>query len=262
MKENFLNILIIIFTAFGIYYLSYYSNNKKLNYYDKFIFQGNKFMKNEIIYDLIKYNVDSSGFYSTDEINLFVLKIKNLEKYDLIDKIYVSYNIPNEINIKIKEKTPIYIVKNDIYDFAIDNKGLIFDSNFIDESIPNINLDFFVYEIYKDMNENSSVSDLMSNINYNNQNNQYLLNALDILGWFNREYKKTDLKSINIQEHFIDVNLVDTKLTFVHDNLDRQLQKLFIILNDQSLLDSLKVNEISDLSEVKLSFNNQIIIKK
>ena len=121
---------------------------------------------------------------------------------------------------------------------------------------------FFVYEIYKDMNENSSVSDLMSNINYNNQNNQYLLNALDILGWFNREYKKTDLKSINIQEHFIDVNLVDTKLTFVHDNLDRQLQKLFIILNDQSLLDSLKVNEISDLSEVKLSFNNQIIIKK
>ena len=58
----------------------------------------------KLFIDLIKYNVDSSGFYSSNEINLFVLKIKNLEKYDLIDKISLSYNIPNEIFIKIKNK--------------------------------------------------------------------------------------------------------------------------------------------------------------
>jgi len=112
------------------------------------------------------------------------------------------------------------------------------------------------------MNQYSSVSDLMSNINYNKLNNNYLLNGLDILGWFNREYKKTDLRSINIQEHFINVDLVDTKLTFDHENIDNQLAKLSIILNDKTLLDSLKVTSISDLAEIKLSYENQIIIKK
>ena len=257
MKEKLLNILLIIFML-----CSTYSNDKKLNHYDTFIFHGNKFMKNEIIYDLIKYNIDSADFYTSNDISIFVSKIKNLEKYDLIDKIYISYNIPNEIFVHIKEKIPIYIIKNDIYDFAIDNKGLIFDSNFIDQSIPIIKLDFFVYEIYKNMNENSSVSDLMSNINYNKLNNNYLLNGLDILGWFNREYKKTDLKTINIQKHFINVDLVDTKLTFNHENIDNQLLKLSIILNDKSLLDSLKITSISDLAEIKLSYENQIIIKK
>ena len=262
MKEKLLNISLIIFMLCSIYFLSSYSNNKKLNHYDTFIFQGNKFMKNEIIYDLIKYNTDSSEFYSSNDISLFVSKIKKLQKYDLIDKIHISYNIPNEILVQIKEKKPIYIIKNDIYDFAIDNKGLIFESNFIDQSIPNIRLDFFVYEIYKSMNQYSSVSDLMSNINYNKLNNNYLLNGLDILGWFNREYKKTDLRSINIQEHFINVDLVDTKLTFDHENIDNQLAKLSIILNDKTLLDSLKVTSISDLAEIKLSYENQIIIKK
>ena len=262
MKEKLLNILLIIFMLCSIYFLSTYSNYKKLNQYDTFIFQGNKFMKNEIIYDLIKYNIDSSEFYSSNDVSLFISKIKNLEKYDLIDKIHISYNIPKEIYVQINEKKPIYIIENDIYDFAIDNKGLIFNSNFIDSSIPKINLDFFVYEIYKRMNNNSSVSDLMSNINYNKLNNQYLLNGLNILGWFNREYKKTDVKSINIQEDFINVNLIDTKLTFDHKNLDNQLAKLSIILNDQSLLDSLKISSISDLAEVKLSYKNQIIIKK
>ena len=62
MKEKLLNILFTIVILCSIYFLSSYSNNKKLNHYDTFIFQGNKFMKNEIIYDLIKYNVDSSDF--------------------------------------------------------------------------------------------------------------------------------------------------------------------------------------------------------
>ena len=262
MKEKLLNVLLIIFILCSIYFLSSYSYNKKLNHYDTFIFQGNKFMKNEVIYDLIKYNIDSLELYSSTDVSLFVSKIKNLVKYDLIDKINISYNIPNEIFVQIKEKKPIYIIKNDIHDFAIDNKGLIFDSHFIDHSIPNIRLDFFIYEIYKNMNQYSSVSDLMSNINYNKLNNNYLLNGLDILGWFNREYKKTDLRSINIQENFINVDLIDTKLTFDHENIDNQLAKLSIILNDKSLLDSLKITSISDLAEIKLSYKNQIIIKK
>ena len=262
MKENFINIFILIFICCGIYYLSSYSNKKKINHYDTFIFEGNKFMKNEIIYDLIEYNIDSLEFYSAKDISLFVSKIINLNQYDLIDKIHISYNIPNEIFVQIKEKDPIYIIKNDVYDFAIDANGLIFDSYFVDKSIPNVKLDFFVYEIYKNLNENSSVSDLISNINYNKQNNQYLLNGLDILGWFNRQYKNTDLKSINIQEDFISVNLIDTKLTFEHENIDNQLSKLLIILNDQSLLDSLNISKISDLAEIKLSYKNQIIIKK
>ena len=45
-------------------------------------------------------------------------------------------------------------------------------------------------------------------------------------------------------------------------NIDNQLTKLSIILNDKSLLDSLKITSISDLAEIKLSYENQIIIKK
>ena len=58
------------------------------------------------------------------------------------------------------------------------------------------------------------------------------------------------------------MDLVDTKLTFDHENIDNQLAKLSIILNDKSLLDSLKITSISDLAEIKLSYENQIIIKK
>jgi len=34
------------------------------------------------------------------------------------------------------------------------------------------------------------------------------------------------------------------------------------IINNQQFLDSLKINQISDLKEINLCFNEQIIIKK
>ena len=85
MKEKLLNVLFTIVILCSIYFLSSYSNNKKLNHYDTFIFHGNKFMKNEIIYDLIKYNVDSSDLYSSNDVSLFVSKIKHLEKYHIVN---------------------------------------------------------------------------------------------------------------------------------------------------------------------------------
>ena len=57
-------------------------------------------------------------------------------------------------------------------------------------------------------------------------------------------------------------NLEKTKIIFEHNNLDKQFVKLKEIINNQTFFDTLKINQISDLSEINLSFNNQIILKR
>ena len=82
------------------------------------------------------------------------------------------------------------------------------------------------------------------------------------MNWFNKINFSTNIKSLLIEEHAININLEKTKIIFEHNNLDRQFVKLKEIINNQTFFDTLQINQISDLSEINLSFNNQIILKR
>ena len=105
---------------------------------------------------------------------------------------------------------------------------------------------------------------LINNINKNKDNKNYLLNAFEILCWFENNYLYTHVNSISIMDHTIDVSLDKTKILFSKDSLFKiknEINKINQIVNNKDLLDSLGINNLTDLKEIKLFFNNQIVIK-
>ena len=65
-------------------------------------------------------------------------------------------------------------------------------------------------------------------------------------------------------DHTIDVSLDKTKILFSKDSLFKiknEINKINQIVNNKDLLDSLGINNLTDLKEIKLFFNNQIVIK-
>ena len=263
MTHYSINLIIsICFVLLISIVVGFYVSNKKLLKFNKIILEGNDHISTELFFELINYDIDSVEFYNQDEIDFYLSKIDELKNYDIVENISFSYSLPDKIIININEKKPIYIINNQIGDFAIDSQGQIFSANFLNDNIHTIDLDFSVYEIYKDINNSHQLKDLFSNINNNKLNNNYLLNGLDILNWFNSIQFSQNIKSLSILEHEININLAKTKIIFEHEDLEDQFSKLEKIINSQTFFDTLNITQISDLSEINLSFNNQIILKK
>jgi hypothetical protein len=102
-------------------------------------------------------------------------------------------------------------------------------------SIPKVNLNFESNQFYQDWNSNQKdleLKTLVNNINKHQSNNKYLLDSFEILHWFRNNYLYTHVNSISITEHTIDISLGKTKILFSKDH-----------------------------QEIKLFFNNQIVIK-
>ena len=242
--------------------ISFYSSNKNLLEFNKIILEGNNHISSDLFFKIINYDIDNIESYNHEDIDFYLSKIYEFKNYDLVQNISISYSLPDKIIVMINEKKPVYIINNQFDDFAMDDKGQIFSTNFLDNNIHKINLDFSVYEIYKDLDSSYQLKDLLSNINNNKLNNEYLLNGLDVLTRFNSIHFSKSIKSLLIEEHAINVVLENTKIVFDHHDLAAQFSKLKKIINSPTFFDTLNIIQISDLSEINLSFNNQIILKK
>ena len=263
MIRNSINLILsIIFIISLLIVVGFYSNKKNLLQFKRIILEGNNQISSDLFFEIINYDIDSIKFYNQEEIDLYLSKIHEFKNYDLVQDIFISYSLPDKIIININEKKPVYIINNQIDTFALDDKGQIFNTHFLSNNIHQIDLDFSVYEIYKDINHTYQLKDLFSNINNNKLNNEYLLNGLDVLSWFNSVNFSKKIKSLTIAEHAINVDLEKTKIIFDHNNLKNQFFKLEKIIDSQTFFDTLNIVKISDLSEINLSFNNQIILKK
>ena len=263
MNQNSISLTIsICFILLISTVVIFYVSNKNLIKFNKIILEGNNHITTDLFFELINYDIDSVEFYNQDEIDFCLSKIDQIKNYDIVKNISFSYSLPDKIIVNINEKKPIYIINNQIGDFAMDSQGQIFSTSFLNDDIHRIDLDFSVYEIYKDINNSNQLKDLFTNINNNKLNNNYLLNALDVLNWFNTIQFSNNIKSLSILEHEININLEKTKITFEHQDLENQFSKLEKIINSQTFFDTLNIVQISDLSEINLSFNNQIILKK
>ena len=257
--RSYINIVLFIFICL---LLSFYSSNKKLIYFNKIILEGNNHVSSDFFFKNINYQFDSLLFYNKQRISESLLKIKEFKKNDIVEDINISYSLPDKIIVSIFEKTPIYIIKTPVNQFALDDKGQIFDGMFISSDINTVNLNFSNYSIYNRLNRKVELKELIENITHNRINNQYLLNSFEVLTWFNKQKLSNQIKFLTITENTISINLDKTKIIFNNKSSRDELLKFGEIINNDKLLDSLRVNQISDLKEINLCFNNQIIIKK
>ena len=263
MIRNSINLILSISFIISLsIVVGFYSSNKNLLEFNKIILEGNNHISSDLFFEIINYDIDSIEFYNQEAMDLYLSKIYEFKNYDLVKEIFISYSLPDKIIVNINEKKPVYIINNQIDTFALDDKGQIFNTHFLSNNIHQIDLDFSVYEIYKDINHTYQLKDLFSNINNNKLNNEYLLNGLDVLNWFNKINFSKEIKSLSIGEYAINVNFEKTKIIFDHNDLKNQFVKLKKIINNQTFFDTLRIKQISNLSEINLSFNNQIILKK
>ena len=259
MIRNYINIFLFISMCL---LLNVYSENKRLFQFNKIILKGNNHINSQLFFQNINYQFDSLLFYDKYKIDKVLSKIRDFEKNDIIRNIKISYSLPDKIIVNISEKNPIYLIKNKINQFVLDDEGHIFNDNFISSDINIISLNFSNYSIYNKPKHNIELKELVENIHNNRINNKYLLNSLGILTWFNNYGLSDRIKFLSITENSIDINLEQTKIIFNNNNIKNELRKFSEIVNNQKLLDSLKVNQISDFKEINLCFDNQIIIKK
>jgi len=263
MIKKYFYLLLFFSTAFIIFMsLGIHISNKNLIKFNKIIFKGNSFIQSNELFNIINYKIDSLDYYKKYEIDMFLSKIYELKNYDIIDDVSISYSLPNQIIVNIIEKKPTYIIKNNINDFALDDNGLIISTDFLNDNIQNVELEFLVYEIYKELDGIYDIKKLFRNINYNKINNEYLLNGINILNQIYNYPIKQNVKSMSITEHEINLDLNTTKIIFNHNDLENQLLKFNNIINSKSFIDTLKIKNITDLEEINLSFHNQIILKK
>ena len=269
MKINYIkSILFISSMILFISVIITYTNNKNLIKFNTIKLVQSNFINEEILFNEINYNLDSIEFYSNNDINNFKQKIYNLEKNGIIQDVKLSYSLPNIILVNIKSNKPIYIIETKVNKFILDKNGAIYNTKFFtsNSSIPKVDLIFLADKFYEDWNTKQQGIDLkilINNINKNKSNEQYLLNTFEILRWFENNYLYTHVNSVSIKEQTIDVSLDQTKISFSKDykEIKNQINKINQIVNNRDLLDSLNINDLTDLKEIKLFFNNQIVIK-
>ena len=258
----------IIFILFFIFIIAIYVKNKNLIRFNIIELKQSEIITEELLFGYLNYNLDSVKFYSKNDIRNFKNNIYDLEKDGIIKDVKLSYSIPDKILVKITNNNPIYIIKTKINEFILDENGLIYDTQFFSSSssIPKVDLVFSneeFYQIWNTPSQNLDLKSLFSNINKNQSNLDYLLNAFEILSWFQNNYLYTHVDLISIDKHTIDIYLGKTKISFSKNNQEvkNQINKINQIVDNQALLDSLKINSLTDLKEIKLFFNNQIVIK-
>ena len=269
MIVNYIRVFFSIsFILFFIFTIAMYAKNKNLIKFNIIKLNQSSVITEELLFNYLDYNLDSANFYSKNDIKNFKNNIYDLEKIGIIKDVKLSYSIPNKILVKITNNKPIYIIKTKINEFILDENGLIYDTQFFSSSssIPKVDLVFSNEEFYQSWNTSSQDLDLkslFSNINKNQSNVNYLLNAFEILNWFKSNYLYSHVDLISINKHTIDIYLGKTKISFSKNNqeIKNQINKINQIVNNQVLLDSLNINSLTDLEEIKLFFNNQIVIK-
>ena len=254
----------LIIFSFFIIGIIIYGKTSNLLKFNKISLKNNVNVNEKLFFDFIEYNSDSTIFYNKTKMDDIYLKIKNSNRAGIINDLKISYSLPNQIFVYIDENKPIFMIKTDINQFIIDDKGKIFDSTLVpDLLLPDVNLNFSDKVIYhKWENDALQIKTLMANIYKNKSNNQSLINSFNILKWISNNNLYSNQLSILINKNTIDVNLDETKIIFSRgNNIKNQINKINKIINNKNLLDSLKINHISNVTEINLCFNNQIVIK-
>ena len=261
IKKYFIKLIIILF-ALSVFI--YASNNKIINF-NEIVINNNKLISKDLLFKHIGYTPDSSKHYTSNQINRFHNKINKLNGIGIINNIKISYSLPNKINVFIKEKSPKYLIKSSMNDFILDSEGKIY-RNIISNNpkIPIIKLDFYDKKTIHDWSYNGiKINSLINSIKNNKLHKKYLLNTFKILDWLSTKKLYTKIQNISIRKNTINLSLNNMDIIFNKET--DTIQKEFNLINkmiiNKKILKSLKIDDIYELKEINLCFDNQIIVK-
>ena len=258
--HRYLNIASRLIIAISIVLLVtfYCIKNSTLNF-NKFILNESNLFNKKTFYEFIEYNIDSLNVYNSNDIKMFEKKILNMKEIGIINDVRLSYSLPDKILINIYNNNPLYKINTNNKKFIIDERGQIFDTKFTHNlSLPEIILDF-----KNEINYDDLYSQDDSQINKNDSNKKYLLDTFKILDWFGSTYLYSHVEKVLVNQNTIDIFLDNTKIYFSKNmnDINLEIQKINQIINNQELFDSLQIEDLTDLKEIKLFLKNQIIIK-
>jgi len=233
--KNYLKILILIFsitffTSVSIYGILRNINKKSFNKNIIYI-NNNVFLNDSIVNKLLTQIQGDKYLKAKDSLDLNNIESK-LKNNQFIEKVEVYWKFHDFLEIKIKEREPLYILKNK--NFFVDSYGKFFPMKKIEKDLPKV-----FTKLSKD--NLNIITKFILRINQDN----FMKRELNKIYFENNEFK------INLKSYDFNIIFGNSK------RLNEKIGKLKVFCAFQNAQDSLKNYPV-----VNLNYLNQVIASK
>ena len=233
--KSYLKILILIFSITFITSVSIYGilrNQNKKSFEKNIIYIGNNVFLNDSLVNKLLTQILHDKFLKTkDSLDLNIIE-SELKKNHFIEKVEVYWKFYDFLEIKIKEREPLYILKNEKY--YVDSNGKSFPMKKIKKDLPEV--------FAKLSNDNlNMITKFILRINQDN-------------------FMRRELNKIYFENNEFKINLKSFDFNIIFGNSKRfkeKVEKLKVFCAFQNAQDSLKNYPV-----VNLNYLNQVIASK
>ena len=233
--KRYLSILILIFSVALIISVSIFGvlrNQSKKSFKKSIIYSGdNVFLNDSLVNKLLTQILHDKFLKTKDSLDLNIIE-SELKNNHFIDKVEVYWKFYDFLEIKIKEREPLYILKNEKY--YVDSNGKSFPMKKIKKDLP---------EVYTKLS-NDNLNMITKFILRINQDN----------------FMRRELNKIYFENNEFKINLKSFDFNIIFGNSKRfkeKVEKLKVFCAFQNAQDSLKNYPV-----VNLNYLNQVIASK
>lgn len=233
--KRYLSILILIFSIALIISVSIFGilrNQTKKSFKKSIIYSGeNVFLNDSLVNKLLTQILHDKFLKTKDSLDLNIIE-SELKNNHFIEKVEVYWRFYDFLEIKIKEREPLYILKNEKY--YVDSNGKSFPMKKIKKDLP---------EVYTKLS-NDNLNMITKFILRINQDN----------------FMRRELNKIYFENNEFKINLKSFDFNIIFGNSKRfkeKVEKLKVFCAFQNAQDSLKNYPV-----VNLNYLNQVIASK
>ena len=233
--KRYLKILILIFSIALIISVSIFGilrNQSKKSFKKSIIYSGeNVFLNDSLVNKLLTQILHDKFLKTKDSLDLNIIE-SELKNNHFIEKVDVYWKFYDFLEIKIKEREPLYILKNEKY--YVDSNGKSFPMKKIKKDLP---------EVYTKLS-NDNLNLITKFILRINQDN----------------FMRRELNKIYFENNEFKINLKSFDFNIIFGNSKRfkeKVEKLKVFCAFQNAQDSLKNYPV-----VNLNYLNQVIASK
>ena len=233
--KRYLSILILIFSIALIISVSIFGilrNQTKKSFKKSIIYSGdNVFLNDSLVNKLLTQIIHDKFLKTKDSLDLNIIE-SELKNNHFIEKVEVYWKFYDFLEIKIKEREPLYILKNEKY--YVDSNGKSFPMKKIKKDLPEV--------FAKLSNDNlNMITKFILRINQDN----FIRRELNKIYFENNEFK------INLKSFDFNIIFGNSK------RFKEKVEKLKVFCAFQNAQDSLKNYPV-----VNLNYLNQVIASK
>ena len=233
--KSYLKILILIFSIAFITSVSIYGilrNQNKKSFEKNIIYIGNNvFLNDSLVNKLLTQIQGDKDLKAKDSLDLNNIE-SELKRNQFIEKVEVYWKFHDFLEIKIKEREPLYILKNE--KFYVDSYGKSFPMKKNERDLPKV-----FTKLSKD--NLNIITKFILRINQDN----FMKRELNKIYFENNEFK------INLKSYDFNIIFGNSK------RLNEKIEKLKVFCAFQNAQDSLKNYPV-----VNLNYLNQVIASK